>query len=248
MDKIIEDKKREVSNYGIPSEELKLLRSRFKDIFKKDGVSLIAELKPASPVKGRFIEQSDIFNILKCILDTPISAVSVLTDKHFNGKIENISIVRTMTSLPILRKDFIIDEVQIYESNFYEVDALLLIARILERDRLQRLYKLTIELGIEPIVEVYDIKELDGILMLEPSIIMINNRNLETFECDISHTRDIIRYIPSNISVISASGIATREDVLRLEEVGVKGILVGESLMRSKDPRNKIMELMGIED
>ncbi|MGB9682920.1 MAG: indole-3-glycerol-phosphate synthase [bacterium] len=247
MDEIVEEKKRDLFASRKFFKEPKMLKSRFKDIFKNNGISLIAELKPASPVKGKFVNQDEIFDILKRILNAPISALSVLTDKHFNATTENISVVKAMTSLPVLRKDFIIDEVQIYESNFYEVDALLLIARILDRDKLQRLYELTIKLGIEPIIEVYSVRELDSVLKLEPSIVLINNRNLETFECDISHTEDIIKYIPYNILVISASGINTRNDVLRLETLGVKGILVGEAIMSSSDPRNKIMELMGIE-
>jgi len=248
LDKIIEEKRKELLTVNTYFEEPKLLESRFKDIFRETGIKLIAELKPASPVKGRFLDPEGIFDILRTVIETPISAISVLTDKHFDARLENISMVRKMTSLPILRKDFIIDEVQIYESNFYEVDALLLIARILDKDKLQKLYNLTLKLGIEPIVEIYDIKELDKILTLNPGIIMINNRNLETFECDISHTAEVIKYIPSHISVISASGINSRRDVLYLEDMGARGILVGESIMKSEDPKKKIMELMGIED
>lgn len=248
MDKLIEEKRKDLSTLRALFEKPKLLDSRFKDIFKEDRISLIAELKPSSPVKGRFLNPDDMANILKDILETPISAISVLTDKHFSAKIENISMVRKMTSLPILRKDFIIDNIQIYESNFYEVDALLLIARILEKDKLQKLYDLTFKLGIEPIVEIYDVKELDKILPLNPSIIMINNRDLETFECNVLHTSEIMRYIPSHISVISASGISSREDILYLKDMGVRGALIGESIMTAENPKKKIMELMGIED
>lgn len=248
LDSIIIDKKKEISSLKIYRNNYKIVNSNFKNIFSPGKIAFIAELKPASPVKGEFQNPSTLENVVKDLVDTPISAISVLTDRHFNASIENINLVRKYTKLPILRKDFIIDELQVYESSFYEVSAILLIARILERAKLESLYNLSLSLGIEPVVEIYGLEDLEKISTINPRIILINNRNLETFEVDITHTEKMMKYIPFGVLVISASGISTRQDIEYLSSLGIDGVLIGESIMRAHNPKRKIMELMGLAD
>ncbi|MBC7319841.1 indole-3-glycerol-phosphate synthase [bacterium] len=248
LDRIVQDKAKEISSLECYRERYKVVRSRFKDIFINEKIAFIGEVKPASPVKGEFRSRDALELTVKELVTTPISAVSVLTDSHFNASIDNISLVKRYTDIPILRKDFIIDKLQVFESSFYEVDAILLIAKVLDRESLKSLYSLSISLGIEPVVEVYNLEDLEKVLELSPSIILINNRNLETFEVNIKHTEEIKRYIPDNIKIISASGISTREDIKYLRSLGVDGVLIGEAIMRASDIREKVMELMSLED
>ncbi|MCX7796732.1 MAG: indole-3-glycerol-phosphate synthase [bacterium] len=248
MDKIVQDKLDEIPSLRCYKSQYKFVNSQFRKIFSNRGIAIIGEVKPASPIKGEFRNRDNLEITVEELTKTPISAISVLTDRHFNACIENINLVKRYTDIPILRKDFIIDELQVFESSFYEVDAILLIARILSRDALKYLYNLSISLGIEPVVEIYSLEDLERSLELNPSIILINNRNLETFEVNIKHTEEIKRYIPDGIKVISASGISTREDIKYLKGLGVDGVLIGEALMRANNIREKIMELMGFED
>lgn len=248
LDRIVQDKLKEIPLLESYRDRFKVVKSRFKDIFSSEDIAFIGEVKPASPVKGEFLGREKLEATIKELTSTPISAVSVLTDSHFNASIENITLVRGYTDIPILRKDFIIDELQIFESSFYEVDAILLIARILSKESLKLLYSLTLSLGIEPVVEVYSREDLENVLELNPNIVLVNNRNLETFEVDIRHTEEIKRYIPSGIKIISASGISSREDIEYLEGLGIDGVLIGEAIMKSRDIRGKVMELMGIEN
>lgn len=248
LDDIILDKREEISLLKDYRHNYKILNSNFKSIFSKDKIAFIAEVKPASPVKGEFQSRDKIEAIVRELVDTPISAISVLTDRHFNASVKDIDLVKRYTSLPILRKDFIIDELQIYESSYYEVSAILLIARILDKTRLKALFDLSLSLGIEPVVEIYNLEDLEKVFTVNPDIILINNRNLETFEVDIRHTEEMMKYIPLGVSIISASGISKREDIEYLGSLGVNGVLIGESIMRSRNPREKILELMGIAD
>lgn len=248
LDRIVQDKLKEIPYLESYRNRYKMVRSRFKEIFTGGNIAFIGEVKPASPVKGEFLGRENLETAIKELTSAPISAVSVLTDSHFNASIENISLVRRYTDIPILRKDFIIDELQIFESSLYEVDAILLIARILSKESLKSLYSLSLSLGIVPVVEVYGIEDLEKTLELNPSIVLINNRNLETFEVDIRHTEEIKRYIPSWIKIISASGISSRKDIEYLEGLGIDGVLVGEAVMKARDIKGRVMELMGIEN
>lgn len=248
LDKIVQDKLKEIPSLERYRKQYRFIKSKFKNIFIDGKISFIGEVKPASPVKGEFRSKDDLDLTVKELTMTPISAISVLTDSHFNASIDNITLVKRYTDVPLLRKDFIIDELQIFESSFYEVDAILLIARILDKELFKTLYNLSISLGIEPVVEVYSLEDLEKALELNPSIILVNNRNLETFEVDIRHTEEIKRHIPEGIRVISASGISTREDIKYLKNLGIDGVLVGEAVMKASNIREKIMELMNLED
>lgn len=248
LDRIVQDKLNEIPSLEHYRNSCRVVRSRFKDIFSSRNIALIGEVKPASPVKGEFRSRDDIESTIKELSRTKISAISVLTDKHFNASIDNINLVRRYVSVPILRKDFIVDELQVFESSYYEVDALLLIARILNKRTLNHLYNLSISLGIEPVVEVYDLEDIEKTLELNPSVILINNRNLETFEVNIRHTEEVKRYIPDGIRIISASGISTKEDIKYLKDLGVDAVLIGEAIMKASNIREKIVELMDLED
>ena len=248
LDRIVRDKLKEIPSLEPYRNRYRIVDSRFKDIFNGESIAFIGEVKPASPVKGEFLGRDNLEFVIRELVNSPISAVSVLTDSHFNASIENINLVKRYTDIPILRKDFIIDELQVFESSFYGVDAILLIVRILTEDSLRSLYNLSVSLGIEPVVEVYDVEDLKKSLAVNPGIILINNRNLETFEVDIRHTERMRKYIPDNVRIISASGISSRKDIEYLESLGIDGVLVGEAIMKSKDIREKVMELMGIED
>lgn len=248
LDDIVLDKKEEILSLKDYRHNYRIVNSNFKDIFTKNKIAFIAEVKPASPVKGEFQSRDNLEAVVKELVNTPISAISVLTDRHFNASIENINLVKRYSKLPILRKDFIIDELQVYESSYYEVSAILLIARILDRAKLKTLFELSLSLGIEPVVEIYGLEDLEKVLTVNPDIILINNRNLETFEVDIRHTERMMKYIPLGISIISASGISKREDIEYLSSLGVDGVLIGEAIMKSDNPRRKILELMGIAD
>lgn len=248
LDKIVQDKLCEIPSLERYRGQYRLVRSKFKDIFIDGKIVFIGEVKPASPVKGEFRSKDNLDLTVKELAMTPISAISVLTDSHFNASIDNITLVKRYTDVPILRKDFIIDELQIFESSFYDVDAILLIAKILDKELFKTLYGLSISLGIEPVIEVYSLEDLEKALELNPSIILVNNRNLETFEVDIRHTEEIKRYIPKGIRVISASGISNRKDIRYLKNLGIDGVLVGEAIMKASNIREKIMELMNLED
>jgi indole-3-glycerol phosphate synthase len=170
----------------------------------------------------------------------------VLTEKkYFQGKLEYLGQIRTAVELPLLRKDFIIEEYQIYEARAAGADALLLIAACLDRQQIQDFLGVTAELGLDVLVESHTYKELDRALIAGASLVGVNNRDLSTFKVSLQTTIDLVQDIPDDRTVVSESGIKTREDVLTLQKAGVDAILVGESLMREKDIGKKVKELLG---
>ena len=172
--------------------------------------------------------------------------MSILTeDKFFLGKDEYLEQVNKTTSIPLLRKDFIIDEYQIYQSKVLGADAVLLIVSILSLEKLIKFKKLADELGLSCLVEVHNKRELDIALDAGVEIIGINNRDLKTFITSLKTTEELIKYIPKNKIVISESGINSRRDMEYLQKLGVNGVLIGESLMKSKNINQKISELRG---
>ncbi|HLF86431.1 MAG TPA: indole-3-glycerol phosphate synthase TrpC [Nitrospiria bacterium] len=232
------------------------LKSRIEDlpatipfgpaISKGDTVSLIAEVKKASPSKGIIREDFDPVKIARIYEESLASAISVLTDKaFFQGDLEYLALIRDAVKIPLLRKDFIIDEFQIYEARAYGADALLLIAAILEKTQLAEYQHLAYELGLDSLIEVHTEKEVEKVLGSAPKIIGINNRDLSTFDTDINTTRRLIKLIPDDKIVVSESGISTRDDMLALKDQGVDAVLIGETLMKSDDIGKKIRELLG---
>lgn len=215
------------------------------------GVRLIAELKRASPSKGILAPHLDLFQVADIYTQNGASAISVLTDeKFFLGKLETLRELRfaRKSELPLLRKDFIIDEVQLYEAKVNGADAILLIAAVLTDDKhFADLHALALELGLTPLVEVHDEVEAERALKLKNvRLIGINNRNLTTFDVSLETTERIRPMIPSDMVVVAESGIFRAQDVERLAKVKVDAILVGEALVTSEDIPAKVRELSNV--
>jgi indole-3-glycerol phosphate synthase len=211
-------------------------------------MALIAEIKKASPSAGIIQERVDPGRIACAYQAGGASAISVLTEAHFfQGALNHLRQVKEAVSLPILQKDFIIDPFQIYEGRMVGADGILLIAAILSLRQLKEFSELAGSLGLVPLVEVHDEEDLEKISGLDLPLIGINNRNLKTLEVNLETTFRLIKKIRGGATVISESGITNRNDVQRLQEAGVKGILVGEVLMRAADPARKIQELLGLD-
>jgi indole-3-glycerol phosphate synthase len=213
---------------------------------KGDTVSLIAEVKKASPSKGIIREDFDPVKIARIYEECLASAISVLTDKaFFQGDLEYLTLIREAVKIPLLRKDFIIDEFQIYEARAFGADAILLIVSILDKTQLAEYQHLANELGLDSLIEVHTEKEVEKAIYADANIIGINNRDLSTFETNIDTTAHLIKLIPDDKIVVSESGISTRDDILTLKDQGVDAVLIGETLMKSDDIGKKIKELLG---
>jgi indole-3-glycerol phosphate synthase len=209
--------------------------------------AIIAEVKKASPSKGVIREQFDPVAIALDYEEHGAASISVLTEiRFFQGSPAYLSAIKKHVSVPVLRKDFLFDVYQIYEARALGADALLLIAAVLERDKLSELLHLTRELGMDALVEVHNSEELDMVLETGARIIGINNRNLNTFQTDIATTVELVRAIPDDRIVVSESGIASRGDILMLRSSGVDAFLIGESLMRHESPGAGLAELINL--
>jgi indole-3-glycerol phosphate synthase len=253
LDKILATKKREVER---DKQKVKLsclmeciarrqVPLDFAAALKGEGIKLIAEVKKASPSKGVLRPYFDPMALAKTYADSGAAAISVLTDaEYFQGSPEHLAAIRQTVSLPLLRKDFIYDEYQIYESAAYGADALLLITAILEPKQLAKMLTISLKLGLGCLVEVHDKDELTIALDSGAEIIGINNRNLKTFEIDVNTTRRLRPMVPENNIVVSESGISRREDIKKLEEWGVDAVLIGEALVSARNIPKKIRELM----
>ena len=206
--------------------------------------AVIAEIKKASPSKGIINERSDIAYIANEYGSSEIDAISVLTEtKYFMGHKKNIGIVKQETKKPILRKDFIIDIRQIYESAYLGADAVLLIAAILSVRDLLIFLDISKRLGMDCIVEIHDEKDLEKALYGNAKIIGINNRDLYTFEVSLDTTSKLMLFIPEDVLVVSESGISDNRDMQRLKGIGVRAVLIGEALMRAQSIHEKIRSL-----
>jgi indole-3-glycerol phosphate synthase len=211
---------------------------------KRPQLAIIAEIKKASPSKGLIRPDFDPVAIAAAYEKGGASAISVLTDERFfMGHAEYIVAAREKVGLPVLRKDFIIDPLQVEETAHMGADAMLLIAEALEPGQLMDLYQSARELDIEVLIELHSVRELDKVMRLDPPLIGINNRDLFTFATDLNTTIELIRHIPKEVRVVSESGIKDAADACLLRDAGVSALLVGESLMRSKDVEGLIREL-----
>ena len=199
----------------------------------KGGKSLIAECKLQSPAKGRLNKTHTVLEMAHIYENNGAKMLSVHTDKHFLGSNEDFIKVRQQINLPLLRKDFIIDEYQIFEARLMGADAVLLIVRILTPAELERFLKLCAELGLDALVEVHDKEDLNIAQNTSAKFIGINNRNLKTFTTSIDNTLELMPYVDKNRIIISESGISTVDDVNKIYDVGCDGILVGEGLVRA---------------
>lgn len=206
--------------------------------------AVIAEIKKASPSKGVIREDFDPVAIAQSYERHGATCLSVLTDKdYFQGDERFMQAARAATSLPVIRKDFMVDEYQIVESRAIGADCVLLIVAALAPQQLCDLHQQAVELGLDVLIEVHDEQELDLALNLDNPIVGINNRNLHTFDVTLETTFNLLDKIPNGRQVITESGIFTVDDVSRMREQGVYGFLVGESFMRADDPGQKLEEL-----
>jgi indole-3-glycerol phosphate synthase len=215
-------------------------------------IRIIAEVKKASPSKGVIREDFKPLAIAREYEAAGAAAVSVLTDeKYFQGSLEHLKLIKKDLILPVLRKDFIVDSYQIYESRDAGADAVLLIAAALPAlgaNGLQGLLNLTASLGMAALVEVHDEAELETALKSGARIIGINNRDLKTLQVDINTTIRLAPLVPDDRIIVSESGIKSHDDIVRLKEAGVAAFLIGEALMMEKDPGKKLKELRGRSD
>jgi indole-3-glycerol phosphate synthase len=210
------------------------------------GVSIIAEIKRASPSAGLIRADFDPVAIARTYADHGAACLSVLTDApFFQGDLSYLSQIREAVSRPLLRKDFILDRYQLLEARLAGADAVLLIAEILEGPALSQLLRQAHDLQLEALVELHDADNLDRVVASEARLIGINNRDLRTFATRLEHTLDLARRIPADRCVVSESGIRTREDILRLEAAGVRAVLIGETLMKAPDIGARLDELLG---
>ena len=209
-------------------------------------IRLIAEVKKASPSKGVIRADFDPVAIAQVYQQHGAACISVLTDRpYFQGSLEYLRHIRRAVELPLLRKDFIVDPYQVLEARAAGADAILLIAECLDDSALRELYALVLELGMTPLVELFDAENLPRVVDLGARLIGINNRNLRTFEVDLNHALRLRRRIPEDRLVVAESGIRTREDALRLESEGIRAMLVGEALMASPDVGAAVARLLG---
>ncbi|MCB8981932.1 MAG: indole-3-glycerol phosphate synthase TrpC [Ardenticatenaceae bacterium] len=229
----------------IPLADLRALASvapptlDFYAALKKPGVSLIAECKKASPSKGLMVPHYNAAELAKEYAKAGASAISVLTDgRHFQGSLADLRDVKETVvkkKVPVLRKDFIFDPYQVYEARVAGADALLLIAAVLSDSDLKDLLALTHRLEMNALIEVHTEEELARVLPLQPRIVGVNNRNLQTFEVDFDNTARLRQQIPAEVVTVGESGIKTAVDVRKMAQIGVDAILVGETLVKSKD-------------
>lgn len=216
-----------------------------KDSIQSKGSAVIAEIKKASPSKGLIRKQMDPVAIAQSYKQGGATALSVLTDSaFFQGEDEFLPQAKAATKLPCLRKDFILDAYQVFESRVLNADCILLIVAALDDARLHDLYQTALAIHLDVIVEVHDKKELNRALSLTPpACIGMNNRNLSNFETSLATSEALAVRIPSNYLAISESGISTRDDIDRLKAAAIHGFLIGESLMRQPDPGQALADL-----
>ena len=224
-----------------------LMRStrNFRQALLGEDISVVAEIKKASPSLGDIAPDLDIAKTAVSYEEGGASAISVLTEQdYFKGESSFIKTVKEATRIPVLRKDFIFEEYQIYESKYLGADAVLLIATILEKEILRQLVDISLSLNIEPLVEVHTEEDLKKTLGTKAKVIGINNRDLKTFETDIKVTQRLISSVGSGKIIVSESGIKNNEDVRWLKSLSVDAILVGESIVRATDLKKKIESLI----
>ena len=210
-----------------------------------DHIRLIAEVKKASPSRGLLRADLNPTELAQVYAEGGAAAISVLTEEnYFLGRVEHLEAIRGAVELPVLRKDFIFDSYQVYESRAYGADALLLIAAILSQGQLNELVSLSRSLGLRCLVEVHTQSEVEMVALTEAEIIGINNRDLRTFGVDINTTRRLRPLIPKEKAVVSESGIRSRKDIEKLRKWGADAVLVGEALVTGNDVPAKLKELL----
>jgi len=255
LKEIVQKKKAriELAKQQLPEEALKAkiqnlppTRSFIKAINKSRTISLIAEIKKQSPSRGVIREDFNPQEIARIYQECGAQAISVLTEEdYFSGDIAYIRQIKSQVQLPLLRKDFILEEYQVYESRVYGADAILLIADLLTKEKLSQLTKLASSLGLDCLVEAHTEKELKKALGLKMPLIGINNRDLHTLEVDLKTTEKLFLLIPKDKVVVVESGVKNYQDVLFLKILGVSAVLIGEAFMEAQDIKARVKEIMG---
>ncbi|MCB0829200.1 MAG: indole-3-glycerol phosphate synthase TrpC [Solirubrobacterales bacterium] len=218
----------------------------FREALARPGMSLICEFKRKSPSAGEIAPGVELSDQVGAYEEGGAAALSVLTDEtHFQGRLEDLAAARESCSLPILRKDFVVDRYQLLEAAVSGADAVLLIAGVLDDGQLSSFQAEAIELDLDCLVEVHDASDLERTLETGAEVIGINNRDLDSGVVDVGTTYELITDVPAGKIVVSESGISTREELIELERVGVDAALIGEALMRAGDPASKVSELAG---
>lgn len=254
LSKIIQEKKKEVEEAklkvpfkGLSEKVSKLcIKSAFKkNISRSHHINLIAEIKKASPLRGIIRGDFNPIQIANTYQAQGASAISVITDERFfDGKLVYLKEVKERVTVPVLRKDFIIDEYQIYESALWGADAILLIADIMTADEMKKFLQVTKDLGMDALCEVHNEEDIQKSVDAGAQIIGINNRDLHTFKVDLKTTERLVRFIPDSKVKVSESGIRTYENVMFLKSIGMNAVLIGEAFMEADDIAAKIREIM----
>ena len=255
LKEIVQKKKERIlmAKQSLPEEDLKRrmeglapARPFSEAINKPRQISLIAEIKKASPSRGVIRENFNLQELARAYEEAGAAALSVLTEEdYFLGNISYINEVKGIVKLPVLRKDFVLEPYQVYESRFFGADAILLIADLLSAEKISELMELAESLGLGVLVEVHSDKELKKALNLKAPLIGINNRDLHTLEVDFNITQKLFPLIPRDKMVVVESGIKKYQDVLFLKILGVNAVLIGEAFMEAGDIKTKVEEIMG---
>jgi indole-3-glycerol phosphate synthase len=254
LERIVEDTRDEVGRRreSVPLARLEAAIAErpegrpFSEALLRPGISLIAEHKRRSPSAGAIREGSTVEDIVRAYERGGAAALSILTEPfHFGGSLDDLRAARMACELPVLRKDFVVDPYQLYESAAAGADAILLIVAALEPDALFELLTEARALDLDALVEIHDERELDIALDVEADVLGINNRDLGDFSVDIERTYDLLADVPAGKTVVSESGFTTREQLDELDRVGVDAVLIGETLMRAEDVEDATRLLSG---
>jgi indole-3-glycerol phosphate synthase len=254
LERIVEDTRDEVvrRRESIPLARLEAAIAErpegrpFSEALLRPGISLIAEHKRRSPSAGKIRDGATVEDIVLAYQRGGAAALSILTEPfHFGGSLDDLRAARTVTDLPVLRKDFIVDPYQLYESAAAGADAILLIVAALEPDALYELLSEARALDLDALVEIHDERELEVALDVEADVLGINNRDLGDFSVDIERTYDLLADVPAGKTVVSESGFTTRDQLDELDRVGVDAVLIGETLMRAPDVEDATRRLSG---
>jgi indole-3-glycerol phosphate synthase len=257
LDRIVEETREELARRReiVPLSQLQAAlggrpESRpFQEALTRPGISVIAEHKRRSPSAGVIREGAEAVDVVQAYERGGAAALSILTEPfHFAGSLDDLRAARAATHLPVLRKDFIVDSYQLYESAAAGADAILLIVAALEHEALRELHREAWALDLDVLVEVHDEPELEAALDVEAEVIGINNRDLTDFSVDLERTFELLSDVPTGKTVVSESGFSTREQLDELDRVGVDAVLIGETLMRAPDVEAACRELTGGDD
>lgn len=221
-------------------------KHRLRENLRRNQINIIAEIKRASPSKGIINDKIDVAELTRNYETGGAGAISVLTEEdRFGGSLEDLKTARNAVNLPVLRKDFIFDEFQIYEAAEAGADVILLIAAMLDDENLRELYHLAEhDLGLDALVEVHTLEELERVKKTKAKIIGINNRDLHSFKVSLDVSRELIKHAPKDSLLITESGISTKDEITELRDLGFAGFLIGETLMRSGNPVEELRNLI----